>query len=154
MCSSDLFIQSDGKQGSSHMKRRTLITAIGASTLTTISLAQSYPARPIKYICPWPAGGSTDVVMRSLAESASKALGQQVVVENKPGAGGLVGAGLVAKARPDGHTLLLVTGAYPSGAALSSQPGFDASKDIAMVSMITSYPFVLITAAKIGRAHV
>jgi tripartite-type tricarboxylate transporter receptor subunit TctC len=117
-----------------------------ASSLRT-GLAQNYPQRPVVLVCPFAPGGSADIMARLMAQKLGDGLKQSVVVENKPGAGGLVGAGLVAKARPDGHTLLLVTGAYPSGAALSSQPGFDASKDIAMVSMITSYPFVLITAA-------
>ena len=73
---------------------------------------QSFPARPIKYICPWPAGGSTDIVMRSLADSASKQLGQQVVVENRPGAGGMLGAVEMLNARPDGYTLCQI----PQGA--------------------------------------
>ena len=90
------------------MKRRTLITALGAGTLAQLSLAQSYPARPIKYICPWPAGGSTDVVMRSLAESASKALGQQVVVENKTGAGGRIAFDYAAKSPADGSVVALI----------------------------------------------
>ena len=74
------------------MKRRIFLGAAGASTWAGLAWAQTFPGRPIKYTCPWPAGGSTDVVMRSIADSASKVLGQQVLVDNKPGAGGLLGA--------------------------------------------------------------
>lgn len=125
---------------------QTAATGALAGALGSPALAQAYPQRPVVLVCPFAPGGSADIMARLVAQKLSEGLKQSVVVENKPGAGGLVGAGLVAKARPDGHTLLLVTGAYPSGAALSRQPGFDAAKDIAMVSMITSYPFIMIAA--------
>ena len=118
------------------MKRRTLITAVGAGTLAQLSLAQFYPARPIKYICPWPAGGSTDVVMRSLAESASKALGQQVVVENKPGAGGMLGAVEMLNARPDGYTLCQI----PQGAFRiphMQKVSYDTLRDFTWIACLT-----------------
>ena len=124
-----------------------------SSALGGPALAQAYPQRPVVLVCPFAPGGSADIMARLVAQKLSEGLKQSVVVENKPGAGGLVGAGLVAKARPDGHTLLLVTGAYPSGAALSRQPGFDAAKDIAMVSMITSYPFIMIAAPNAPFQH-
>ena len=66
-----------------------------------LSLAQAFPSRPIKLICPWPAAGSSDLVMRALAESASKALGQPVIIENKPGASGMLGPNELLKAAPD-----------------------------------------------------
>ena len=128
-------------------RRRWLQTTLAGSAATIVwsqGLAQTYPQRPVVLVCPFAPGGSADIMARLVAQKLGEGLKQSVVVENKPGAGGLVGAALVAKARPDGHTLLLVTGAYPSGAALSRQPGFDAAKDINMVSMITSYPFIMI----------
>ncbi|MGH8818052.1 MAG: Bug family tripartite tricarboxylate transporter substrate binding protein, partial [Achromobacter pestifer] len=70
-------------------------------------LAQSYPARPISLIVPFPAGGTTDVLARALGQELAKSLGQPVVVENKPGAGSTLGADYVAKAAPDGYTLLM-----------------------------------------------
>ena len=70
------------------------------SALPGVASAQAYPSRPIKLICPWPAGGSTDAVMRALAESVGKALGGSVVVENKPGASGMLGPNELAKAAP------------------------------------------------------
>ena len=90
-------------------KRREFISTAAAlmasSVLPLPVAAQTYPARPIKYICPWPAGGSTDVVMRSLAESAGRHLGQAIIVENRPGAGGTLGALDLVNAKPDGYTV-------------------------------------------------
>ena len=152
------------------MKRRTLLIASGASSLSSWSLAQSFPARAIKYICPWPAGGSTDVVMRSIAEGASKALGQQVVVENKPGAGGMLGAVEMLNARPDGYTLCQI----PQGAFriphMQKVP-YDTLRDFTWIACLTGYTFGLVVQAEspirsikdyvdyakanqIGRAHV
>ena len=71
------------------------------------ALAQNYPSKPIHIVVPWPAGGAADQRSRQLAEKLSKAVGQPVVVENKSGASGTIGAGAVAKARPDGYTLLM-----------------------------------------------
>ncbi|MFT3799992.1 MAG: tripartite tricarboxylate transporter substrate binding protein [Burkholderiaceae bacterium] len=90
--------------------RRTFVKAAAATgalgLLPTIGRAQAkYPSRPIRYICPWTAGGSTDIVMRSIAESASKTIGQNVLIDNKPGAGGTLGAVEVARSKPDGYTL-------------------------------------------------
>ena len=102
-----------------------------------------YPARPLTLVCPFAAGGSADIMARLVAQKLGEAMGSTVVVENRPGAGGLVGAAAVARARPDGHTLLLVTGAYPAAAALAAAPSFDALKDVSMVSLVTSYPFII-----------
>ncbi len=78
-----------------HSERRQFLQ-IGSAVVAGLALpglaqAQAFPAKPIKLICPWPAGGSSDAVMRALAESASKALGSQVIIENKPGASGMLG---------------------------------------------------------------
>ena len=105
--------------------------------------AQAWPAKPVKLVTPFPPGGSADVIARLIANQLSVQLGQPVVIDNRPGAGGLVGNEYVAKQPPDGYTLLLITGAYPvQGAMLKSLP-FDPLGDIAMVSMLTSYPFVI-----------
>jgi tripartite-type tricarboxylate transporter receptor subunit TctC len=94
-------------------------------------------------VCPFAVGGSADIMARLLAQKLGEALNVPVVVENRAGAGGMVGATHVAKAKPDGHTLLLVTGAYPAAAALSTAPAFDPIKDMAMVSLVTAYPFII-----------
>jgi tripartite-type tricarboxylate transporter receptor subunit TctC len=111
-----------------------------------LTRAQSFPARPIKYICPWPAGGSTDIVMRSLAESASKVLGQNVIVENKPGAGGMLGAVEMLNAKPDGYTLCQI----PQGAFRiphMQKTAFDTLKDFTWIACLTGYTFGLVVPA-------
>src|SRR5438067_12035107 len=107
------------------------------------ALAQPWPSKALKLVTPFPPGGSADVMARLIGQSLAEQLGQPVVIDNRPGAGGLVGNEYVAKQPPDGYTLLLITGAYPvQGAMLKSLP-FDPLGDIAMVSMLTSYPFVI-----------
>ena len=107
------------------------------------ALPGGYPARPLTLVCPFAPGGSADIMARLLAQKLSDQTGKPVVVENRPGAGGMVGAAIVARAKPDGYTMLLVTGAYPAAAALTAKPAFDPVKDMTMVSMVTSYPFIM-----------
>lgn len=116
--------------------------------LASHSWAQNFPAHSISLVCPFAPGGSADIMARLIANKLGEGLGVPVVVDNRPGAGGLVGANLVAKAKPDGYTLLLVTGAYPAGAALAKQLSFDPVKDITMVGTLTSYPFILNTSSQ------
>jgi tripartite-type tricarboxylate transporter receptor subunit TctC len=111
--------------------------------LSASASAQPFPTKPLRLVTPFPPGGSADVIARVTAQSLGEVLGQPVVVENRAGAGGMVGSDFVAKQAPDGYTLLLVSGAYPvSGVMLKTLP-FDPLKDIAMVSLLTSYPFVV-----------
>ena len=79
--------------------------AVAASVTLPVAAQNTYPSRPVKLICPWPAGGSTDSVMRALAESAARILGSSVLIENKPGASGMLGPNELVKAKPDGYTL-------------------------------------------------
>ena len=111
------------------------------STLT--ALAQPFPSKPLKLVTPFPPGGSADIIARVTAQSLADVLGQPVVVDNRPGAGGVVGSEFVAKQAPDGYTLLLISGAYPVYPAMLKNMPFDPLKDIAMLSMLTSYPFVI-----------
>ncbi|HWI38203.1 MAG TPA: tripartite tricarboxylate transporter substrate-binding protein, partial [Burkholderiales bacterium] len=125
------------------MAPRKLLTALAAALWTVMALAQGYPSKPLKLVTPFPPGGSADVIARLAADRLSEGLGQPVIVDNRPGAGGLVGNEFAARQPPDGYTLLLITGAYPvQGAMLKSLP-VDPLRDIAMVSMLTSYPFVI-----------
>jgi len=108
-----------------------------------MAMAQSYPTRTIKYICPWPAGGSTDVVMRALAESVGKILKQNVIVENKPGAGGLLGAAELVNAKPDGYTLAQIpVGAFRIPHMQKVQ--FDTLNDFTWIICLTGYTFGLV----------
>ena len=130
-------------------RRHVLTTAAaGAATLAlpSLGLAQAFPARPVRYICPWPAGGSTDAVIRALAESAGKTLGQQVIVDNKPGAGGMLGAGELVGAKPDGYTLSQL----PHGVFRiphMQKTSFDTLKDFTWIACLTGYTFGLVVPA-------
>jgi tripartite-type tricarboxylate transporter receptor subunit TctC len=128
--------------------RRQFIAAVSASSiaLPSLSFAQAFPAKPIRYICPWPAGGSTDAVIRSLSESAAKILGQQVIVDNKPGAGGMLGASELVTARPDGYTVSQL----PHGVFRiphMQKTAFDTLKDFTWIACLTGYTFGLVVPA-------
>src|SRR5712664_4950533 len=119
----------------------TLFAAAAAS-----ALAQGYPAKPIKIIVPFAPGGNVDITARLVAPGLTEALGQPVVVENKPGAGGTIGADLVAKSTPDGYTLLMGSNSTFSVApSLYPKNPYHPLKDFAPVIMIASAPFVLVT---------
>jgi tripartite-type tricarboxylate transporter receptor subunit TctC len=110
-------------------------------------LAQGYPDRPVRILVGFPPGGSSDTVARVVAQHLSPLLGQPVVVENKPGAGGVIGSDAVAKAPPDGYTLLLATAGHSTAAAMMQKLPFDAVKDFAWITTVTTYPFAIATAA-------
>lgn len=121
----------------------TAVASSAAIALPGLAQAQAFPARPIRLICPWPAGGSTDAVMRALAESAGKNLGQQVVIENKPGAGGMLGANELASARPDGYTLSqLPHGVFRIPHMQKVQ--FNTLQDFTWIACLTGYTFGLV----------
>ena len=132
--------------------RRALLGTAALATLTALTLtaptafAQTYPDKPVKLLVPYPPGGATDVIGRVLAQKLSAALGQQFVVDNRAGAGGSLGAGVVAKAAPDGYTLLM--GALTShsiNAALSpALVPYDINKSFAPVSIVGTVPLVFV----------
>lgn len=110
-----------------------------------LALAQgAFPARPVKLVVAFPPGGSTDITARLLASKLAEKWGQPVVVENRPGAGANVGTAFVAKAPPDGHTLLLATTALSISPSVFKQPGYDTLKDLAPVTMVSTIPNVLV----------
>ena len=131
-------------------RRRSLIigatAAVGSIALPSLTHAQAYPSRPIRYICPWPPGGSTDVVMRTLADSAGKILGQNVIIDNKPGAGGMLGANELVNAKPDGYVLSqLPHGVFRIPHMQKAQ--FDTLKDFTWIACLTGYTFGLVVPA-------
>jgi tripartite-type tricarboxylate transporter receptor subunit TctC len=101
--------------------------------------AEDYPSRTIMLVVPYPAGGGVDTIGRVIAQKLTDVLGQQVLVENRPGAGSVIGARYVAKAVPDGYTLLLMV----TGVSLSASAGYDVAKDFAPVGLIASIPIVV-----------
>jgi tripartite-type tricarboxylate transporter receptor subunit TctC len=118
-----------------------------AFAFSASALAQNYPERPVRIVVGFPPGGSSDTVARVVAQHLSPLLGQPVVVENKPGAGGVIGSDHVAKAAPDGYTLLLATAGHSTAAAMMQKLPFDAVKDFAWITTVTTYPFAIATAA-------
>lgn len=107
--------------------------------------ADDYPTRPITLIVPFPPGGSTTVMARNVADKMAETLGQSIVIENRGGAGGTIGTRYVAKAAPDGYTILLgYTGTLSIGPSMYANPGYDPRKDFAPIGMIAAAPSVLV----------
>ena len=122
------------------------LTACAVLATPTIANAQSYPQRPVTIVVPFVAGGAFDVVARLAAERLSADLGQQFVVENKPGAGGTLGGRQVSQAKPDGYTLLLSgVGPISISPAVYKNLGYEPARALAPVIQLTSSPFVLTT---------
>ena len=109
-----------------------------------VVLADSFPSKPIRIIVPYPPGGGNDVLARMFAPELSKALGQSVIVENRPGAGGSMGSASVAKSAPDGYTLLIInTVPHTASAGIYPKLGYDPVKDFAGVALVASNPYVI-----------
>ena len=129
------------------MKPRWMITACAALAANWAAVlpvhAQNYPAKPVRIIVPFGTGGSTDAVFRILGPRLSEGLGQQVVIDNRPGAAGSIGIGLVAKSLPDGYTLGVATLAYVANPFVLTKLPYNTEKDLAPVSLVTLVPLVL-----------
>ena len=119
---------------------------LAALLVAAVAHAQSaYPDRPIRFIVPFTAGSGTDIIARTVGEAMSRSLGQPIVVENHPGAGGTLGAALVAKGAPDGYTLLIHSAGHVANAAIYPNLPYDTLRDFAGVTTLASLPNVLIT---------
>jgi tripartite-type tricarboxylate transporter receptor subunit TctC len=112
--------------------------------LATSAVAQSYPSRPVRFVIPFAPGGSTDIIGRLIADKLAAALGQPVIVDNRPGAGGTVGSDAVAKAAPDGHAILMVPGAHTINASLYAKLPYDTLRDFEPVIQIASVATMLV----------
>lgn len=124
---------------------RALLLAASFVLVHPAATAQEFPIRPVRLVVPFPAGGATDVIARVAAERAGRRLGQAVVIENRPGAGGMIGADAVAKAAPDGYTLLLTTpGVVAINPHLYAKLPFDPLKDLMPVAMLVRVPNLLV----------
>src|SRR6266480_343504 len=127
---------------------RKLFLAIAcAATLSSLggANAQPWPTRPVTMVVPYAAGGTTDVIARILSPRLSEILGQQVIVENMGGAGGMTGASRVAKAAPDGYQFILGNvGTHAGNQTFYKNPLYNAATDFAAVALITEVPFVLV----------
>ena len=135
------------------MQRRHVLhtLAAGAAAIALPAPAQTWPARPIKLVVPFPAGSSPDIVARIVAEPLGLALGQAIVVDNRPGAGGNIGTGAVAKAEPDGYTFLFtIQGPLVTAPLLSKNLGYDPVRDLAPVALVATSPNVLVVEPGLG----
>lgn len=113
--------------------------------------AQTYPVKPIKLVVPFPAGGTTDILARAVGAELTKAMGQQVIIDNRPGAGGNIGSDLVAKSAPDGYTILMGTvGTHGINQSLYAKMPFDPLKDFAPVTLVATVPNVLVLNAALA----
>ena len=116
----------------------------------SLTFAQAYPAKPIKFVVPFPAGSATDVVGRQLADAMGKELGQSIIVDNKAGAQGTIGASEVKNAAPDGYTLMVTTSTTQAAVvSLLKKVPYDPAKDFTPIGKIATTPFVLITNDKV-----
>lgn len=127
------------------MQRRHLLAACAALSALHLPLAaETWPAKPVTVVQGFAPGGNADTIARILGTELSAQLGQPFVVESKAGAGGTIAAGTVARAAPDGHTLLLATGAHAIAAAMHDKLPYDADKAFEPISALTSFPFLVV----------
>lgn len=142
------------------LNRRHLAQTIALALLPVLALsggsarAQAWPSKPISLVVPFPAGGTTDVLARALAERLTHSLGQTVIVESKPGAGATVGADYVAKAKPDGYTLLVGAVHHTIASSVYKKLPYDFQRDLAPITTIAMVPNVLVVNASTPAKNV
>jgi tripartite-type tricarboxylate transporter receptor subunit TctC len=124
-----------------------LLLGAAAASAQGAEQRSSYPLRPIRVVVPFTPGGQPDIVARLIAPKLGEALGQQVVVDNRPGAGGMIGARIVAGANPDGHTLMSVSAAHVATPAVRANLGYDPVKDFAGITMTINSGYFLVVPA-------
>ena len=129
------------------MKRTacTLLCAVCCVAAPQVNAAETFPSKPVRIIVPFAAGGPTDIVARTVGQQLTLAFGQPVVIDNRPGAGGVVGADLAAKSAPDGYTLLLCsTGAMAINPGLLPSMPYDPVRDLAPITLVVTIPYLLL----------
>lgn len=131
------------------MKSLAKIALVFLTALAGLARAE-WPERPIRIIVPFTAGSGTDIIARTVGESMSKSLGQPIVIENRPGAGGTLGAGQVAKSAPDGYTLLVHSAGHTANPAIYANLPYDTLKDFAGITSLASLPNVLVVSPSRG----
>jgi len=141
-------ISMDGQMSEKPAERRAaglrVLAAVLMLTAGSVALAQSYPNKPIRYIIPFPPGGTTDIVGRLVADQMSRVIGQPLVVENRGGGGGAIGAEAIAKAAPDGYTIGMATvSTHAVNPACNPQLPYDPMKDFQMITNLAAVPNVL-----------
>ena len=125
--------------------RRPVVLAISSIALVAVApaFAQNYPTRPVRIVVPYPPGGGTDIVARTVAQKMTDSLGQPMVVDNRAGANGIIGTDQVAKSRPDGYTVLITIASHAINPRLYAKLPYDTNTDLLPVSLLAEYPFVI-----------
>ena len=133
-----------------HGLARTLVPLAAAALMMSAggAFAQAFPAKPIRFIMPYPPGGSSEILARPIALEMSKNLGQQVVIDYKPGAGSTIGADITAKSPPDGYTIVMLLTAHAINASLMPTLAYDTVKDFASVTLAATLPLVVVVNAQ------
>src|SRR5690606_23653093 len=135
------------------MRRRLFLAlSVVSACLTSFSVnAQAFPEKPIRIIVPYAPGGTTDMLARVVGKHVSDSLGQSVIVENKPGANGMLGSSMVAKSAPDGYTLGIATpGNHAANASLYKEVPYDTVKDFTAVTQAVASPMILVAHPNLG----
>lgn len=126
------------------MKFAQMCVLMATAVVGSGAIAQSFPAKPVRLVVGLAPGGGTDIVARNVAQKLSASIGQQVIVDNRPGASGNIAAEVVARSAPDGYTLLVVTASHVINPALFKKLNYDAIKDFAPVTQLTSQPYLFV----------
>ena len=129
---------------------RLFLAAVAAALLSTHALAQAWPAKPVRIIVPFTAGSATDILARTFGKTLQEAWGQPVVIENRPGAGGTIGAGVVAHAPPDGYTLLVHSAGFAVNPWIYPGLPYDTAKDFTEIAPLGGQPNVLVVSPESG----
>jgi tripartite-type tricarboxylate transporter receptor subunit TctC len=130
---------------------RKFFTALAAAACVLLvngALAQSYPVKPIRFIMPYPPGGSSDILARPIANEMTKSLGQSVLIDYKPGAGSTIGADVTAKSPPDGYTIVMLLTAHAINATLMPSLPYDTIKDFTSITLAATLPLVVVVNAQ------
>ncbi len=134
-----------------HLSRRALATVALSALAFHVQAQSPYPTKPIRVVVPFSAGSTTDIIARAIAEKMGAGLGQPLVIDNRAGAGGTVGSGVVAKAAPDGYTILIHSSSHTVSPSTYAKLPFDTLKDFAGVTPIAQLPNVLVVSPNKGR---
>jgi tripartite-type tricarboxylate transporter receptor subunit TctC len=120
------------------------LCVLGLGCTISDACAQSYPTKPIRMIVTFPAGSGADIVARTIGQKMAESLAQQIVIDNRAGAGGIIGSDLAAKAAPDGYTIVMVSSAHTINASMYSKLPYDPARDFAPITMLASTPYLLV----------
>jgi len=132
------------------MRITLLVVSLAVTWVACPAIGQSYPTKPIRVIVPFTAGSASDMLARMIGPKLLDAWGQQVVVDNRPGAGSTIGTQLVATATPDGHTILINSSAFAGAASIYPKLPYDTLKDFAPVTLIAGNPLIMVVAPSLG----